>query len=89
MTTDRANGLVLTSLALSGALVVIREATDGDSDRVPPVRFMVGWVIAGAGLAALAQMAPQLAGGLAVLMLVTASLVYGGPAWKAISKAVT
>jgi len=86
MTTDRANGLVLTSLTVSGALVLIRDATTG---AIPKPRFFLGWTLAGIGLAVLAQIQPDLAGGVAVLMIVSAALVYGAPAWQVISKGVT
>jgi len=86
MTTDKANGLVLTALTVSGALVLIRDATDGD---LPKPRFFVAWPIAGIGLAVLAQTMPDLAGGVAVLMIVASMLVYGAPAWQVISKGVS
>lgn len=84
MTQDRANGLVLTGLVVSGGLVLIGGAV---ADKKPAPRFFVGWFVAGIGLAAVAQISPDIAGGVAVLMVITSALVYGLPAWQAISSA--
>lgn len=85
MNTDRANGLVLTGVTVSAALVLVKHAANGE---LPEARWYVGVAVAGLGLAVLAQTAPTLAGGLAVLMVLTSALVYGGPAWDALSAAV-
>lgn len=85
-TTDRANGLIVTSLAVSSALVLIRDA---QTSTLPAGRFIVGTAVAGVGLAVTAQFAPELAGGLAVLLLASSALVYGGPAWSALADRVT
>lgn len=86
MTTERAQSLVITAFAASGALVLIKHAS---ADELPPGRFVIGTGIAAVMLATLAQVLPDLAGALAVLILTTAALVYGGPAWKTISSAVS
>lgn len=82
MTTERANALIVTALTVSSGLVVVREAADGDG--APPARFVIGVCLAGVALGVTAQLAPQLAGGLALLMLTTSVLVYGGPAFDVI-----
>ena len=86
MTTDRANGLVLTSLTVSAALVLVRDAA---AKQVPEPRFMLGTVVVGLGLAVLAQWAPALAGGFAVLILISAAFIYGGDTWQLISRATS
>lgn len=86
MSTDRANGLVLTSLTVSAALVLIRDAA---AKEVPSPRFMLGTVLTGAGLAVMSQFAPQLAGGFAVLLLISSIFVYGADAWQIITKATS
>lgn len=85
MTVDRANGLVITGVAVSSAIVLVQHAAKGD---MPEPRWYVGVAVAGLGLAVLAQSAPTIAGGIAVLMTLTSALVYGGPAWEALSAAV-
>lgn len=86
MNTAQANSVIVTSLAVTGALVVVRDARDGQA---PPIRFLMGMTIAGVGMAVLAQGAPEIAGALAALVGVTAALVYGAPAWDALSSSVT
>lgn len=86
MTPDKAQGLVLTALVVSGALVLLKDATERE---LPAPRFFVGWAVAGLGLAVLSQTVPQLAGGVAILMIVSSALIYGAPAWQVISKGVT
>lgn len=86
MSTDRAQGLVITAFGVSGSLVLVQAFHD---DKVPPARFVLGTTVAAVGLAALAQLVPDLAGALAVLILVTSAVVYGGPAWRIITDRVT
>ncbi|MFK0150408.1 hypothetical protein ACIQUZ_35555 [Streptomyces griseus] len=78
MTHEQANTWIVTSLAVSGALVIVRDAAD---KKVPPVRLAIGLTVAGVLLGTLAQAAPALAGGFAIVLLLTSSLVYGGKAW--------
>lgn len=84
MTTDRASGLVLTSLTVTAALAFVKDAATKSK---PEMRWVIGTLMAGAGLAVLAQITPDLAAGLALLMLLSAAIVYGKPAWDAISAA--
>lgn len=84
MTTDLANAHIVTALGVSGALVLVKA---GAADELPPVRTWIGLTFAGVGLAVLAQTWPDLAGGIAILMITTSVFVYGKPAWDAISKA--
>lgn len=84
MTPDRAQALVLSGIVVSASMVIIRDAA---KKQVPPMRFVVGTLFAGAGLAVLAQTMPPLAGGVAILMMLTATIVYGREAWDAITKA--
>src|SRR4051794_27294697 len=78
MTTERSQGLVITACAVSAALVLIRDVHD---KQMPPARFVIGSAVAAVGLTTVAQWAPSIAGGMAALMLTTAVIVYGGPAW--------
>lgn len=84
MNTQGAQTAVVTGLAVAGAVVVIK---DFEAGQLPPVRFAVGITFAGVSLAVLAQVAPELAGGTALLIALTSVLVYGGPALAAITKA--
>lgn len=79
MTQESANTWIVTSLAVSGALVVVRDAS---AQKVPPVRLAVGLTVAGVLLGVMAQASPNLAGGFAIVLLLSSSLVYGGQAWK-------
>jgi len=84
MTTDVANAHIVTAIGVSGALVLVKA---GAADELPPIRTWIGLSFAGIGLAVLAQNSPELAGGLALLMLTTSVFVYGKPAWDAITDA--
>jgi hypothetical protein len=83
-TTDQANAHIVTAIGVSGALVLVKA---GAKAEMPPVRTWIGLTFAGVALATLAQSEPNIAGGIALLMLVSAVFVYGGPAWVAISGA--
>ncbi|MFD7908349.1 hypothetical protein ACFV4G_39675 [Kitasatospora sp. NPDC059747] len=85
-TTDRANSLIITSLGISGALVLVKAAA---ASEMPPARTWIGFTFAGLALATLATSTPQIAGPLAGLVLLSSAVVYGGPAWQAISDAMT
>ena len=58
-------------------------------EELPPTAVGLGAAVAGIGLAALAEVWPDGAAGLAVLMLTTSALVFGGDAWAGIGLAVT
>ncbi|MFJ8188086.1 hypothetical protein [Streptomyces sp. NPDC096105] len=79
MTQDQANTWIVTSLAVSGALVLVRDASD---NKVPPVRLAIGLTVAGVLLGTLAQASPSLGGGFAIVLLLSSSVVYGGKAWR-------
>ena len=85
-TTDQANTTVITSLAVAGALILVRDAHDGT---VPGARVIVGLVFTGVGLGTLAQFAPKLASSFGLLLLTSAVFVYGGPALTAIAATTT
>lgn len=85
-TTDAANAHIVTALGVSGALVLVKA---GAAKEMPPVRTWIGLTFAGVGLSVLAQSWPDVAGGVAILMILTSVFVYGKPAWDAISAATT
>jgi hypothetical protein len=78
------NGVIITSLVASGVLGTVRYVSHGD---VPPIRFGVGLVFSGLALSVMADFAPHLAAGLAVLMLVSSLFVGGSPVLDAITSA--
>lgn len=84
MNEQRAQQLVVGSVAatamVSGANYLVRDETPG-------MRWIIGVTGSAIGLAIVAMFAPQLAAGLAVLLLATTVFVYGGPVWEAVSKA--
>lgn len=75
--------VIVTAVAVSGAVVLANDAATGTR---PTVRFAVGLGASALALAVLAQFAPALAQGFAVLLLTTTVFVYGGPALDAITK---
>lgn len=85
MDVNRAQGMVITAFAVSSALVLIRDVAE---QQLPPARFVIGTAVAATMLAALAQILPDLAGGLALLILVSAVVVYGGDTWDLLAEAV-
>ncbi|MFJ7153262.1 hypothetical protein ACIQVT_34535 [Streptomyces sp. NPDC100445] len=84
LTTDQANAHIVTALGVSGALVLVKA---GARSEMPPVRTWIGLTFAGVALATVAQSEPNIAGGIAMLMLTSAVFVYGRPAWDAIAGA--
>jgi hypothetical protein len=84
MTADIANAHIVTAIGVSGALVLVKA---GAADQMPPVRTWIGLTFAGVGMAVMAETSPNIAGGLALLMLTTSVFVYGKPAWDAITTA--
>jgi hypothetical protein len=81
-----AQTVVVTSVAVSGAVVLANDAVRG---QVPTIRFGVGLGVSALGLAVMAQFAPRLAQAFAVLLLTTTVFVYGGPALSAVTTATT
>lgn len=78
--------MIVTSLAISGTLVIVRDAAD---NRPPALRLFVGMTVLGVGLATMAGPWPQMAGGLAALVALSTAFVYGAPAFKALGIATT
>jgi hypothetical protein len=85
MTVDKANASIVTALGVSGALVLVKAGASAD---MPPARTWIGLSFAGVALSVMAQSWPDLAGGIAMLLVITSVFVYGGPAWTAISKSL-
>jgi hypothetical protein len=86
VTTDKANGLIVTSAAVSGVLMLVKDATTGHGE---PVRGLLGLTFASLGLAVLAESAPNLAFATAGLVLIASVFTYGAPAWNAITGATS
>lgn len=82
--TASAQTLVVTTMAVSGALLVVRAAQKSEP---PPIRAGVGTLFAGVGLTTLAQFAPKLAAPMALLWLTSSVFVYGEPALRSITTA--
>lgn len=78
-TQESAGTWIVTSLAVSGALVLVRDAAD---KKVPPVRFAIGLTTAGALLGVMAQASPKMATAFSIVLLLSTSLIYGGRAWQ-------
>lgn len=83
-TPPAAQKFVVTSLVVTGGLAVVNSIAGG---HVPPVRIGVGLTVAGVMLAVGAEVAPELAAGMALLMAASAVFVYGAPAWSLLSGA--
>ena len=86
MNEPRADQLVVGCLAATAAIGAGNAIVAGHA---PPARQVVGITFAAVGLSVGAMFAPGIAGGLAVLVLTTTALVYGGPVWDAITSATT
>lgn len=85
--TDRqAKSLVVGSIAGAAILASAQQLATGS---MPDVRVAVGGVIAGAVLYALADVAPPLAGSLALLVLTGALLTNGADVARVITTATT
>lgn len=82
--TGSAQTLVVTTMAVSGALLVVRAAQKSEP---PPIRAGVGMLFAGVGLTTLAQFAPRVAAPMALLWLTSSVFVYGEPALRSIKTA--
>ena len=74
MTGSGAKSLTVVSLIVSGSLASVESIRDG---HLPPVRLAFGGLIAGVVLFTLADAAPDVAGGLAGLLLVGSLLTTG------------
>lgn len=84
MTRDQAKRYVIVSTVGVGTLGAVKAFRTGSG---PTARQAFGVVASGAMLAILAELAPGIAGGLAILALTTAALVLGGDAWQGITTA--
>jgi len=85
VTPPEAKRLVIVGTVGAGTLAAVGAFRRGGG---PTVRLAVGVFAAGTLLAVAAEVAPEVAGGMAVLMLTTSALVLGGDAWAGISTAV-
>lgn len=85
--TDRqAKSLVVGAVAGAGLLASAESLASGN---LPSVRVAVGGVIAGAVLYALADVAPPLAGGLALILITGAALTNGVNVARIVTTATT
>jgi hypothetical protein len=81
-TEARADQLVVGSLAAAAAMAAGNAIVNG----APPApRQIVGFTFVAVGLSVGAMFAPGLAGGMAVLVAVSAAFVYGQPLWDTLS----
>lgn len=86
MNSQQAKSAVVGATVLTGVLASIRSLSQGHA---PPLRTVLGTFVAGVMLAALSGPLPALAGGLAVLMGLTALLTIGADAFGALTKGLT
>lgn len=86
MTPAGAHNLVIGSVVVTGALAAVNSISHG---HLPTVRTGLGLAFAGVALTALADVAPDLAGSFAALLLVAALLNVGAPAFSTITKGLT
>src|SRR5689334_13015084 len=84
MNEDRAQSLVVGALAAAAAIGAGNAVAQGEK---PPLSQLVGFGFAGLGLAVGSMVAPDLAAGLALLMLTTTVFLYGGPLYEAVTQA--
>lgn len=82
----KAQTIVVTTMLVAGVLVVIRSA---DSGTKPTARQVLGIGVSGVGLSFAAQFAPRLAAAFSLLWLTSEVMLYGGPAFDAITKATS
>lgn len=84
MNEQRAKQLILVT---TGATVVITTVgTLNQKGELPSAKVPLGAFIAGVMLEVLAEFEPQIAGGLAVIALITTVFVYGQPAFDALGE---
>lgn len=80
----RGQQLIVGCLTATAVVAAGSTAFDGDG-RGPGMRLVVGVSVAAATLATVNMFAPDIAGGMAVLVLTTTVFVYGGPLFDAIA----
>jgi hypothetical protein len=78
----RGQELIVGCLAASAAVAAGSSLATG---HVPGLRLVVGLAFTGVGLATVSMLAPDLAGGFAVLILTTTIFVYGTPLMDAVT----
>ena len=84
MTGPEAKRAIVVSLLVSGVLVSTEHLANGD---MPPLSIGIGVGVAGIMLLTGAEFFPEVAGAFGLLILTTATFVYGGPAFRALAKA--
>lgn len=82
MSAERGQELIVGCLAATAAVSASSTLAQGE---IPGLRLVVGFAFTGMGLATVNMFAPDLAGGLAVLILTTSVFVYGKPLMDAVS----
>lgn len=83
MTSSSAKRLVVASVVVTGTLAAVKDVSRG---QLPRVRVALGLTFAAVALAALAEVAPELAGSFAALLLVSSIFQIGGDSFAAIAK---
>lgn len=83
MTEDQARNLVLVGTFGAAGVTALGQVTR--TKALPSSRLLVGAAAAALILSLVLEVSPDLAAGLAALMLVTALFVLGGPAWSGIA----
>lgn len=85
MNEGQAKRIVVGSLVVAGGISAARDLTNG---KVPRLRIFLGTLGAGVVLAMVADLAPDLAGMFALLMLSTAVFSAGAPTFRALSRLI-
>lgn len=85
MSEDRAQGLVVGCLAASAVIGAGNAIAEGHA---PSARQLVGFSFVAVGLATASMFAPNLAGGMAALVLVSSVFLYSEPLYQAVSGVV-
>lgn len=85
-TAPDAKRMVIVGVTGAGVLAAVESLRHGE---VPSVRIGVGVLASGVFLLGIAEVAPALAAGFSMLLLVTSAFVLGGGAWVGISKITT
>lgn len=85
-TEDRAQELIVGCLAATGVVAAGSTLAQGGT---PGLRMIVGLTVSAATLAVVSMGAPDLAGGMAVLVLTTTVFVYGAPLMNAVTSLVS
>ena len=86
MTPRRAKRIILLAIIVAGTIAFVRQAAEGE---IPSVRIAVGGFVALIMLTLIAEAAPEVAAGFAMLTLVSSIFVTGEPALSAITSALT